>query len=187
MIAMSHPQAPQPAKLVIGVFLKDKSLLQQAAESLQAAFGSIDMVSPWFAFDYTNYYVPEMGRPLFRRMLVFKTLIQQEALASIKCSTNDLEMRFAVDGKRRINIDPGYLLHERFVLATGKNYTHRIYIGQGIYADLTLLFQKGEFQTLPWTYPDYAAAEMLDFLSRVRQKYSADRMTDKQPTRTIVF
>jgi Domain of unknown function (DUF4416) len=176
MIAMSHPQAPQPAKLIIGVILKDQPLLQPAAESLREAFGSIDMVSPWFAFDYTDYYTPEMGRPLYRRLLAFKTLIQQEALASIKCSTNDLEMHFAADGKRRINIDPGYLLLERFVLATGKNYTHRIYIGQGIYADLTLLFKKGEFHPLPWTYPDYAAAEIRDFLSRVRQKYAADRL-----------
>lgn len=175
---MSQPQAPQPAKLVIGVFLKDKALLPQAAEFLQTAFGCIDMISPWFAFDYTDYYAPEMGRPLYRRMLAFKPLIQQEALSAVKCRTNEVEMQFVENGRRCINIDPGYLLNERFVLATGKNYSHRIYIGQGIYADLTLIFQKGAFRTLPWTYPDYAAAEMRAFLALVRRKYAADRRQD---------
>ena len=78
------------------------------------------------------------------------------------------------DGKRSVNIDPGYLLYERFVLATGKNYSHRIYVGQGIYADLTLIFQKGAYRPLPWTYPDYADAPMADFLMEVRHKYGED-------------
>jgi hypothetical protein len=171
---MSHPQPPSPAKLVIGFFLHDRSLLHHVVEPLQAEFGSIDMVSPWFAFDYTDYYAAEMGTELFRRLLVFNRLIDQQALAGIKCITNALEKRFAENGKRRLNIDPGYLLQERFVLATGKNYTHRIYIGQGIYADLTLMFQKGAYQILPWTYPDYAAPDMRAFLMRVRQKLGAD-------------
>ena len=79
-----------------------------------------------------------------------------------------------MQGRRRVNLDPGYLLLERFVLASGKNFTHRIYIGQGIYADLTLMFQKGAFRTLPWTYPDYAARDMQSFLTQVRRKYAAD-------------
>jgi hypothetical protein len=171
---MSQPQAPKPAKLIIGLFLQDRALLPEMAGHLQASYGALDMVSPWLSFDYTNYYAAEMGAPLFRRMLVFKTLIAQETLAGIKCHTNALEARYAESGKRRVNLDPGYMLLERFVLATGKNFTHRIYIGQGIYADLTLMFQKGEFQTLPWTYPDYAAEEMRRFLALVRQKYALD-------------
>ena len=73
-----------------------------------------------------------------------------------------------------VNIDPGYLLHERFVLATGKNYSHRIYIGKGIYADLTLMYTKGKFEPLPWTYPDYASENIIDFLEKVRKKYGVD-------------
>ena len=88
--------------------------------------------------------------------------------------TNQIEQTFAQGARRRINIDPGYLLMERFVLATGKNFSHRIYIGDGIYADLTLMYQKGSFQTLPWTYPDYAAPEMHAFLMQVRRHYAAD-------------
>ena len=172
---MSQPQDPQPAKLVVGIFLQDKQFLPQTVGSLQSAFGSIDIVSPWFKFDFTDYYASEMGRPLYRRMVAFRQLIQQEALCAIKRRTNEIEDGLAADGKRRVNIDPGYMLHERFVLATGKNFTHRIYIGQGIYADLTLIYQQGEFKTLPWTYPDYAALEMRAFLAMVRQKYAADR------------
>jgi hypothetical protein len=174
MDAMSHPVPPPPAKLVIGIFLKEKMLLPEVAATLRSEFGPLDMVSPWFAFDFTDYYAQEMGGPLYRRMLVFHTLIAQEDLAAIKHSTNALEGRYAAGGKRCLNIDPGYLLLERFVLATGKNYTHRIHIGRGIYADLTLMFQKGEFQPLPWTYPDYGTADMRGFLALVRRKYSAD-------------
>jgi hypothetical protein len=171
---MSRPQPPQPAKLVVGVFLQDKTLLTPVASRLEQRYGPLQMTSLWFDFDFTNYYAPEMGAPLYRCMLVFEELIEQEALADIKCYTNTIERSFTVDEKRRVNIDPGYLLYERFVLATGKNYSHRIYIGRNIYADLTLIYQAGGYQTLPWTYPDYARQEMRDFLLQVRRAYAAD-------------
>ena len=104
-------------------------------------------------FDYTSYYEREMGLGLKRRMMAFKTLIPQGGLSAVKQKTNAIEKRFKAQGKRMVNIDPGYLLRERFVLATGKNFAHRIYIGDQIYADLTLIFHKGAFQSLPWTYP----------------------------------
>lgn len=171
---MSQPQPPQPAKLLIGVFLQDKALLSPAALRLEHYYGSLQMTSLWFDFEFTDYYTREMGKPLYRCILVFRDMIEQTALADIKCRTNEIEQEFALDSRRRINIDPGYLLHERFVLATGKNYSHRIYIGRGIYADLTLLFRKGGYQTLPWTYPDYAQEQMRVFLLQVRHAYSAD-------------
>jgi len=171
---MSRPRPPVPAKLVVGLFLNDKNLAPEVMDALQARFGPIDLLSPWFDFDCTDYYTIEMGTPLFRRMAAFATLIEQQAPAGIKCQTNALEVHFAKGGKRRVNLDPGYLLHERFVLATGKNYTHRIYIGEGIYADLTLIFQKGGYRPLPWTYPDYAADEMRAFLALVRRQYADD-------------
>jgi hypothetical protein len=171
---MSRPQPPRPAKLVIGLFMADPSLLAEAAPILEDRFGPSDAVSPWMAFDYTTYYQPEMGRNLFRRMISFRDHILQADLPRIKCFTNEVETRFSTDGRRAVNIDPGYLLLERFVLATGKNFTHRIYLSDGIYADLTLLYQKGAFRTLPWTYPDYADDKMLRFLSLVRRRYCFD-------------
>jgi hypothetical protein len=171
---MSVPQEPKPAKLVIGLIVNERRMLAAVAAELLSAFGCVDLVSSWLPFEYTQYYAPEMGSPLFRRVLAFKNLIQQEELADIKIITNRLEEKFLHNGKRKINIDPGYLLHERFVLASGKNFSHRIYIGRGIYADLTLIYQGGVFQRLPWTYPDYADRPMLSFLERVRDKYIVD-------------
>jgi hypothetical protein len=172
---MSTPKPPKPAKLVVGFFLQDKTLSERIVRDLQECLGPVDMVSPWLDFDFTSYYEKEMGRPLYRRLLAFKPLVEQSGLAVIKRKTNALEEKYAtVGGSRRINIDPGYLLAERFVLASGKNFTHRIYIGDQIYADLTLIFQKGAFRKLPWTYPDYADERILEFLTLVRHKYMRD-------------
>jgi hypothetical protein len=171
---MSQSQTPKPAKLVIGFFLKEKNLVVPVVKALVDKFGPVDIVSPWFPFNFTTYYEAEMGAPLFRRMLAFETMIKQSALSDIKLTTNDLELEYSKNSKRMINLDPGYMLRERFVLATGKNYSHRIYIGKRIYADLTLIYTKGRFRKLPWTYPDYAEQNMLTYLERVRNKYVID-------------
>jgi hypothetical protein len=171
---MSLPQAPKPAKLVIGFIMKDKALFEPLSAELAGDFGRVDLVSSWMPFDYTTYYESEMGTPLYRRLLAYNTLINQDELPAIKLATNRLEQSFSQDGRRRVNIDPGFLLYERFVLASGKNFCHRIYIGSGIYADLTLIYQQGGYQKLPWTYPDYADEPMLAFLTQVRNKYAID-------------
>lgn len=177
---MSRPSEPEPAKLVIGVLTGETRLIGPVVERLCRQFGDIDFLSRWLPFDYTRYYEAEMGTGLFRRMMTFKRLIAQDRLAGIKHATNAVESEFAVRGGRRINIDPGYLLRERFVLATGKNFSHRIYIGSRVYADLTLVYQKGAFRPLPWTYPDYKAPELHDFLLRVRNKYIFDQKQAKE-------
>lgn len=174
---MSIPRAPNPAKLIIGLITRDKVLFEPISLELVAEFGPVDLISGWMSFDYTNYYETEMGRPLFRRMISFAQLIHQEELAKIKLTTNRIEQSYLDNDRRKVNVDPGYLLHERFVLASAKNFSHRIYIGDGIYADLTLIYQRGEFVTLPWTYPDYADEPMLELLTRIRNKYSTDLKT----------
>ena len=171
---MSKLQPPKPAKLVIGIFTGDVRITEKLVPELISYFGQIDLVSPWMAFNYTHYYEPEMGFPLHRRMYSFKSLIAQQDLASIKFETHKIEQTHSQSGRRRVNIDPGYLLRERFVLASGKNFSHRICIGAGIYADLTLIYQKGRFRQLPWTYPDYADKGMLNFLEQARKKYLWD-------------
>lgn len=171
---MSTPKQPTPAKLVMSVFMKDKSVLASVFSRLEAVGGPVDMISPWLDFDFTDYYYKEMGEPLFRRLIAFKPLMEQETLASIKLDTNKIESDCLNENNRTINIDPGYLLSSRFILATGKEYSHRIYIGQKIYADLTLMYTKKGFKTLEWTYPDYASPAVFKFLGQVRQKYLAD-------------
>jgi hypothetical protein len=168
---MSIPQRPKRAKLIVGLFLKEKEIVKSVAEKLAANFGQPDAVSPWLSFHHTDYYHREMGGPLARRLFAFDDLIAQDRLADIKLLTNRIEDDFMVDGKRRVNIDPGYLLAERFVLATGKNYAHRIYLRDGIYADLTLTYHDGKFCPLDWTYPDYTEEGILTFLKSVREKY----------------
>lgn len=172
---MSHPRPPRPAKLVIGMFMQQRDLFGSAAGVLEKQYGPIDIASRWLSFDFTSYYEREMGPGLSRRMMSFQNLISQEALADIKHAANHLEAQHSREGRRQINIDPGYLLLERFVLATGKNFAHRIYIGNNIYADLTLVYHDNSFRPLPWTYPDYARSDMLAFLDRVRKKYIYDQ------------
>lgn len=171
---MSQPRPPQPAKLVISMFMHDRQVVAQVVGELCASLGPVDMISPWMCFNHTKYYAAEMGDPLHRRMVVFRELVEQQRLADIKHLTNGIEQRFAYNGRRRVNIDPGYLLPERFVLATGKNYSHRIFIGNGIYADLTLVYHGGGFQPLEWTYPDYREDRMRRYLDTTRRKYFDD-------------
>ncbi len=171
---MSVLQTPKPAKLVIGIFTSDIKIIANLVPGLISQFGQIDLVSSWMAFNYTRYYQAEMGSDLRRRVFAFKPLIGQQDLATVKIATHQVEQTYSRSGRRCVNIDPGYMLHERFVLASGKNFSHRICIGAGIYADLTLIYQKGSFQRLPWTYPDYADESMLNFLRRVRAKYVWD-------------
>jgi hypothetical protein len=172
---MSTPKNPDPAKLVVGCIMNNKADIDKLYSMLEDLFGSVDMISPWLGFAYTDYYYKEMGSPLYRKVFVFKPLIAQDELAMIKEKTNRIEAEFATDKKRAVNIDPGYLVSSRFILATGKEYSHRIYIGRKIYADLTLMYSKKKgFQTLEWTYPDYASKTMISFLSKVRNKYLLD-------------
>lgn len=168
---MSKPRRPARAKLIIGFFTRAKDILEDVARKLSKSFGPPDVISRWLPFEHTDYYTSEMGSPLFRRLMAFRELIQPDTLADAKLFTNDLEGRFSTQGKRVVNIDPGYLLAERVVLATGKNYAHRIYLRAGIYADLTLIYRKGCFRPLDWTYPDYAGKAIIDFLMSVRDRY----------------
>lgn len=172
---MSTPKDPDPAKLVVGCIMNNKEDTTRLFPFLEKTFGPVDMISRWLDFGYTDYYDKEMGSPLFRKLFVFKELIAQDDLAHIKEKTNELETRFIYNGKRSVNIDPGYLVSSRFILATGKEYSHRIYIGSKIYADLTLIYSKNQgFKTLEWTYPDYASEEILLFLTKIRNKYLLD-------------
>jgi len=168
-----RPAEMLPAKLVIGVLTEDKGLVPDVAVSLVERFGPADMVSCWMPFSDTSYYEAEMGGPLFRRVFSFSRLVGQETLADIKGRTNALEDAFSINARRRVNIDPGLLLNARFLLATAKDHAHRVCIGKGIFADLTLVYRAGAFRPLPWTFPDYTEPLMIDFLTDVRRRYDA--------------
>ena len=177
---MSCPQEPEPVKLIASLFSPDKGLVESVVDELTELIGPVDWMSKPCFFDRTRYYEREMGWPLHRRFVSFKRLIRPEEIVEIKLRTNACEGEYLADTARRINIDPGYISAERLVLATGKNYVHRIYLAKGIYADLTLVFHKGQFEPLPWTYRDYAEEWIREEFRKVRETYMAERKEQKR-------
>jgi hypothetical protein len=168
---MSQPSSALPVKPVVSLLLAREDLGPAVVARLSEFFGPPDLMGPWWPFNETDYYTPEMGPDLGRRLVSFLHLADPAQLASWKVFTNGLERALALGGRRVVNLDPGYLAKERLVLATGKNYSHRLYLGQGIYGDLTLLYGGGKLGPLPWSFPDYAGGEMPALLEAVRRKY----------------
>lgn len=168
---MNKFDIPPPVKLVIGILYHDEHWLAPCMEQLVSRFGETDFQSPPIRFEYTDYYFEEMGQPLFRMFTSFVRLIQSEQLREIKLFAGELERKYSENGRRLLNIDPGYLTGSAFILATSKNYAHRIHLGNGIFAQQEILFEKKRVRTLDWTYPDYRAVEYHDMLRRIRQNY----------------
>jgi hypothetical protein len=164
---------PLPAQAVLSVLSAEwEQLWPDIREELAPVFGECDFVSDLLDFSHTAYYDAEMGRPLLRRILAFRDLVAQERLADLKLETVRLEQaRSRPDGSRRVNLDPGLLTQERLVLATGKNFPHRIYLGRGIYADLTLVYTRSGWRNQPWTFPDYATPAMHELFFGLRERY----------------
>ena len=168
---MSAPGPATPVKPVVSMLLAREDLGPALVQRLAGYFGPPDLVGPWWPFDTTAYYAPEMGPNLGRRLVSFLHLADPARLADWKVFTNTLEQAFSLGERRLANLDPGYVARERLVLATGKNFPHRIYLDQGIYGDLTLIFGRGNWRPLPWSYPDYAQGELPALLELVRRKY----------------
>ncbi|MBW1720576.1 MAG: DUF4416 family protein [Deltaproteobacteria bacterium] len=168
---MSRPKEPERVKLIASLFSPQRDLLEQVLGDLRGLFGPEDWKSPDLYFDRTRYYEREMGWPLHRLFVSFERLVSPDSLVETKLWTNTLESRYLEGTRRRVNIDPGHLSLERLVLATGKNYTHRIYLSKGIYADLTLVFKRGSFRPLEWTYRDYAEPRIISYFNAVRERY----------------
>jgi|SRR3989339_1361725 len=173
---------PAPVKLFIGMLVSDLSLFKKAEEKLSSLFGAIDLKtdSKGIAFTFTDYYTNEMGHHIKRFFLSFKKNISPDDIADIKIQTNQLEEIIAEETNtkvpRPINLDPGYLTASKIILVTTKDYSHRIYLKSGIYAETTLQYHtvkgKGkEFQAMPWTYPDYCTKEYIDFFNQMRKIY----------------
>ncbi len=168
---MSIPQNEKKVKMISSLFSREEEFIENVIIQMEAFFGPTDWISKKFIFDRTRYYEKEMGWPLYRRFISFSKLISSNSIADIKLTTNKIENEHRFDKKRRINIDPGYISLERLVLATGKNYSHRIYLKKGIYLDLTLVFHAGTFNPLVWTYPDYKDEETIGCFNMIRNNY----------------
>lgn len=176
-------QPVEPVALVFAVTADAESTLTQARENLIAAFGQLSHQSPVYPFDYTTYYESEMGPNLIKQLFGFADRIDPAELPRIKQRAMELEREIGrtVDGNllRRANLDPGLLSVESLVLATTKYSGHRICIAPALYAEVTLLFQKGRYAPLEWTYPDYQTQTVQDFLLEFRAELLAERRARK--------
>ena len=165
---------PEPVKLIIGILAADKDCLTSAVETITAEFGECDLVSDAFDFDQTDYYKDEAGENILRQFVSFTELIDPGKLASIKHKTNEIEELLAkkldTPLPRPVNLDPGIIEPSKLVLASTKNFSHRIYIGDSMYAELTLSFCKGKWKSFSYTFPDFKEDRYHAFLSKVREK-----------------
>lgn len=162
-----HPRVA----LVIPVLYSDLRLYGQLREKLTGLYGPVDQEPPHFPFKYTGYYDDEMGGDINRAFLSFEKTISPEELPDIKRATNALELEAAVNGRRKVNLDPGYMSLGKFVLATTKDQQHRLYMGKGIYEEITLYYRDGEWKYHDWTYPDYRTEEYRKILAEFRLTY----------------
>ena len=165
---------PSPVKLIVGILAADENALNTAREKITAEFGKAGSVSEIFPFDKTDYYKEQTGENILRQFVTIEDLIEPGRLARIKHKTNEIEKQLAevLDSPhpRPVNLDPGYMEPSKLVLASTKNFAHRIYIGDNMYAEITLRFDKGKWVDHPHTFPDFKDSRYHEFLSKVREK-----------------
>ena len=169
---MGEIKERDPVKFITGFIFKQGTVLCRTKEILEVKFGKIDFQSQIIPFTHTDYYEKEMGRELKRQFISFSRLIAPDALAKTKIYTNKIEKKLSLQGRRSINIDCGYLGLCKLVLASTKDYTHRIYLKGRIYAEVTLFYQNKTFNFWEWTYPDYRTDEYIAIFSQIREIYA---------------
>ncbi len=171
---MWNLKKPEPVKLFIGILAADKNCLHSAIEALRSEFGKVDLISDIWPFTQTDYYKDQTGENILRQFVGIEGLIDPGKLAEIKHRTNVLEKELAArlntNLPRPVNLDPGIIEPSKLVLATTKNYAHRIYIGSEMYAEVTLTYEKGLWQSFEYTYPDYKQRCYHDFFTKIRTK-----------------
>lgn len=171
---------PKPVKLIFSVISAQEKMFIEAKNCLTNIFGNIDMESSYQSFNFTDYYKNEMGDQLKQKLISFKKLILPDQLSQIKNNSNTLELSLSTEDtqnnsvkeiKRKVNFDPGYLTLSKFILASTKDGPARIYLIQGIYAEITLRFVKKSFRPLEWTYRNYQTDSYIGFLNEAREEY----------------
>ncbi|MCM8785849.1 MAG: DUF4416 family protein [Candidatus Omnitrophica bacterium] len=158
-------------KIFCGLIYREENIFEDTKKILVEKWGKIDIEEGPFLFNFTDYYEDEMGKDLKRRFISFQKLYLPENVYEWKIFTNKIEDIFSEKDRRKINIDPGYIDSSKVVLLSTKDYYHRIYIGKGIFAELTLYYSKGAYNFLNWTYPDYRTENYINFFLKMREKY----------------
>jgi hypothetical protein len=171
---MGALHAFNPVKLFVGILVSDPKYLKDIEHHIITQYGPVDHRSQVIPFEFTDYYAKEMGEVIDRQFVSFEELIDASRLPEIKLWTNGLEEQFASTSagvKRPVNLDPGYLEHAKVILASTKNFYHRIYLGNRIFGEVTMHFRNNTYQFFPWTYPDYQSKDYQEFFLRMRQIY----------------
>ncbi len=176
---MGKIEFPPKALLFAGLLYNKRVKRDILFGVLEREFGSIVLQSEPFEFSETDYYCEEMGGDLWRVWVGFDSLIDQDQIVEVKLRSNELEQEFFSTGDRRdANIDTGFITHGKVVLATTKNHQHRIYMRDGIYAEVTLRYRSKTFMPWEWTYPDYRRIEAIKFFNDLRTFYRKKLLVD---------
>ncbi len=168
---MAKTSFPTPVKLFVAVLWTNSDVLNKAYKVLQEKWGSFDFEGQDHAFDITDYYENEMGKNLKRRLIAFEKLVSPEILAGAKILCNEVEEKLKIENKRQINLDIGYLDHNKIVLASAKGAGQKIYLRDGIYADFIARFGKGHYRPFEWCFPDFKDGRYDKELLQIREKY----------------
>jgi len=164
---------PKPALLIIAAFSRYEEALAWAEHRAIKEFGPLFEKSTPFEFTETDYYEASMGSNLKKQFFTFQNQIDPDSLPDIKRKTNAWESQYAAESQhdepRPLNLDPGYLTLAKLVLASTKDHAHRIYLRDGIYAEVTLNYRSGGWKFFDWTFPDYQRHDYQEFFSRCRQ------------------
>jgi hypothetical protein len=170
---MGEIHDPAPVLLIVAACSRHETALEWAGERSAERYGPIVFASPAFDFTETDYYTATMGPGLKKQFLAFEQLMDSAALASIKRETNDWESEYAAAGQhaevRPLNLDPGYITPAKLVLASTKDHAHRIYLRDGIFAEVTLVYRQRKWQPVEWTYPDYRRDDYQRFFTQCRE------------------
>lgn len=180
---MGNIQDAKPVKLICGLLYRDSQTYETVLEQLEKMYGPVEFESEHSEFSHSDYYAEEMGTELTRTFISFVEPVQPDKIGAIKLATNAIEDEYKneADG-RLINIDPGYVTLANLVLASTKDFSHRIYLGSGIYGEITLIYEGKSFQPLKWTYPDYQTENTIAFLARVRESLKQSRIHSREKT-----
>jgi hypothetical protein len=170
---MGAPTPHAPALRVVAVITRHEAALTWAIEMLTVAWGPVALQSPTFAFEETRYYESTMGPHLGKTFLAFERLADAAELIDWKLDCNAWEDNYARLGRheepRPLNLDPGYITPAKLVLASTKDHAHRVYLGRGIYAEITLAYRDGGWRHHEFTFPDYRRADFQQFFSDCRK------------------
>ncbi len=166
---MGVPDNPEKAILFVGCLFTRRDVYESAETLLTNHFGPIYFRSQAIPWNYTTYYEREMSSSLNRIFCFFERIVDPSCLVEAKLLTNAIERDFALDNRRQINLDPGYMTPAKVVLASTKNYAHRVYLSKGIYGEVTLVYKNRQYQSLPYTYRDYQDTISTDIFAQARR------------------